>query len=310
MKNEDFKNYLELLENLGTLQYRLLKERINEIESRKFVSAKLESEYNEIECPDCQSKQILRWGKRNDLQRFRCKRCKRTFNSLSGTPLAHLHKKGRWLNYSRCIRDAKSVRISAKECGVHRNTAFRWRHRFLKNTTGIKPKLLSGIIEVNEELFKISYKGSKKKIARKINKSVSVLFSKDRSGDVFDEILGKLTVNSLKSKFYNLIGNDSILFCKENKVLKDFLKSNSQVYCVDNKDDNILISNIIHTRNEQKYYNLFREWLTRFRGVATKYLKNYLSWYRGLDEFNMKIKPETIMLRAKSGGQYISNQFR
>lgn len=310
MKSKDFKNYLRIVGELGTLHYRLLKERIKELDSRKFVSSKLESDFNKVKCPDCYSNQILRWGKRNDLQRYRCKKCKRTFNSLSGTPLAYLHKKGRWLNYSRCIKDAKSVRESAKECGIHRNTAFRWRHRFLKNTSDIKPKLLSGIIEVNEELFKISYKGAKKKVTRKVNKSVSVLFSKDRSGDAYDEILGKLTINSLQAKFIKYIGSDSVVFCNEKGNLKDFLKSSSQTFCVGNKNENLLLRDIFHTRNEMNYCNLFRDWLTRFRGVATKYLKNYLSWYRGLDEYNMDVHPEIIMLRAKSGGKYISNHFR
>ncbi len=47
--------------------------------------------------------------------------------------------------------------------------------------------------------------------------------------------------------------------------------------------------------------------MIRFNGVATKYLHNYLSWFRELDEFNMETLPELILQRAKQGGIYRQN---
>jgi hypothetical protein len=44
--------------------------------------------------------------------------------------------------------------------------------------------------------------------------------------------------------------------------------------------------------------------MDRFNGVATKYLENYLSWYRELDEFKEDLTPLTILIRAKLGGEY------
>jgi transposase-like protein len=57
--------------------------------------------------------------------------CGRTFNDLSGTPLARLRLKAKWLAYSQVLLDSLPVRKAADRLGVHRNTAFRWRHRFL-----------------------------------------------------------------------------------------------------------------------------------------------------------------------------------
>ena len=34
-----------------------------------------------------------------------------------------------------------------------------------------------------------------------------------------------------------------------------------------------------HTLNVEQLLSGFSEWLQRFRGVATKYLQNYLKWY-------------------------------
>ena len=82
-------------------------------------------------CPRCGGARCHRHGFANDLQRFRCCDCGRTFNDLSGTPLARLRHKVKWLAYSQLLLDSLSVRKAADRTGVHRNTAFRWRHRFL-----------------------------------------------------------------------------------------------------------------------------------------------------------------------------------
>ena len=50
-------------------------------------------------CPRCDGTRCYRHGHANDLQRYRCRDCGRTFNDLSGTPLARLRCKGKWLDY-------------------------------------------------------------------------------------------------------------------------------------------------------------------------------------------------------------------
>ena len=39
-------------------------------------------------CPHCQGEAIQKWGQSQSIQRFRCKVCRKTFNALTGTPLA------------------------------------------------------------------------------------------------------------------------------------------------------------------------------------------------------------------------------
>ena len=50
----------------------------------------------------------------------------------TGTPLARLWLKAKWLDYLDALLDSRAVRPAAKRVDVHRNTAFRWRHRFLE----------------------------------------------------------------------------------------------------------------------------------------------------------------------------------
>jgi transposase-like protein len=81
-------------------------------------------------CPHCAGREIIGWGRSDGLLRFRCKSCGRTFNALTKTPMAHLRKKERWLDHAQAMIEGKSLAKTAKLCGVHPTTAFRWRIGF------------------------------------------------------------------------------------------------------------------------------------------------------------------------------------
>ena len=54
-------------------------------------------------CPHCRCPRSHRCGQASGLQRFRCLGCRRSYNALTGTPLARLRKKERWLDYLQCV---------------------------------------------------------------------------------------------------------------------------------------------------------------------------------------------------------------
>src|SRR5208282_413305 len=84
-------------------------------------------------CPHCGSRRIEGWGReRNGLPRSRCLDCQRTFNPLTGTPLARLRKKERWLRRVNQGAMAASIRMRTRRCWTDGGRAFKWRHRFLK----------------------------------------------------------------------------------------------------------------------------------------------------------------------------------
>ena len=101
----------------------------------------------------CHSVKLYRFGVVSGLPRYRCRECQKTFNALPKTPLARLRQKGRWLTYFEAMAHSRTVRQSAAESTVHRNTRFRWRHRFLRWLSQDRPALLQGITEVNETHF-------------------------------------------------------------------------------------------------------------------------------------------------------------
>jgi transposase-like protein len=101
-------------------------------------------------CPRCRSSHLHRHGEAHGLQRYRCADCGRTFNALTDTPLARLRHRTKWLPYLECMLQSPTVRRAAALVGIHKNTSFRWRHRFLARTKSDRSLPLDGITEADE----------------------------------------------------------------------------------------------------------------------------------------------------------------
>ncbi|RQX18019.1 IS1595 family transposase, partial [Aeromonas caviae] len=80
---------------------------------------------------------------------------------LTKTPLARLRKAQCWEDYAQALIDGLTVRQAAVRCGVCKNTAFLWRHRFLKAMASHQAAREGGIVEVDETFFLESFKGQR-----------------------------------------------------------------------------------------------------------------------------------------------------
>ena len=96
----------------------------------------------------------------NGLNRYFCKSCGKTFNALTGTPLARLRRKDCWTEFAASVSEGDTVKASAQRSGVAGSTAFRWRHRFLRAVTAGAIKL-RGIVEADETFVLSSRKGER-----------------------------------------------------------------------------------------------------------------------------------------------------
>ena len=129
MKADEFQALIAGLAKLSAHQRETLLQLLSGPPPEAAVVAMLESkDADQRQCPHCAGKRILAWGKSHGLPRYRCGDCRRTFNALTGTPLARLRHKGRWLTQGTALQDGLSVRNAAAACGVAVSTAFRWRH--------------------------------------------------------------------------------------------------------------------------------------------------------------------------------------
>jgi transposase-like protein len=259
-------------------------------------------------CPRCRKSDIRPWGFRSGVPRYRCRSCNSAFNPVSGSPLAGLRYKDKWLVYAKCLLESKTIRACAKECGISIPTAFRWRHRFLKMLDELKPSELKGIIEVDETLFLASKKGdrhlgrSPRKrggTAEKPGQSpeqVRVLVARDRNSSTTDFIVPNGTASAVESVLASVIADDSILCTDGSLALAAFAERQKIFHLSLNLSaGERVVLKTFHIQNVNAYHSRLKKWMERFNGVSTKWLSRYLGWWRILDSMKDRITPSHIM---------------
>jgi transposase-like protein len=314
MKAGDFKRFLEQVGQLTKRQRRLLAGMLRPQESSAQVTELIESAVAPaITCPRCGAKKPHRHGMVDGMQRFRCVACGRTFNSLTSTPLSRLRKKPRWLDYLDCILESTTVRAAARLVGVHKNTSFRWRHRFLDITKNDRPQQLDGIAEADELYLLESEKGARKidRPPRKrggaatkrgiSDEQVCVLVARDRTGKTFDFVtgLGPVSKRQLHQCLPPILARDVLLVSDANAAYRYFAREAGISHQSVNLRAGERVRGAIHVQNVNAYHSRFREWLHRFHGVATRYLPNYLGWRWAVD-CNRIASPDAL-LRSSLG---------
>ncbi|MBE3024293.1 IS1595 family transposase [Janthinobacterium sp. GW458P] len=266
-----------------------------------------------LHCPDCNSCHAHRHGHAHGLQRYRCVPCGRTFNALTGTPLARLRHKSRWLDYADCLLASDSVRRAASQLGVHRNTAFRWHHRFLSLAKTDRPHRLHGIVEADELYVLESEKGARylARPARRrggrarqrgiFSAPVCIVVARDRTGQTLAFVAGKgvLTGAQLHGCLPPVIDQDVLLVTDGHVAYRAFSGEAGISHRAVNLRAGIRVRGAVHVQNVNAYHRRLREWLVVFHGVATRYLPNYLGWRWILDAG--RIRSAEALLKATLG---------
>jgi transposase-like protein len=248
-------------------------------------------------CPRCGYPRVHRCGQASGLQRFRCLGCGRSYNALTGTPLARLRKKEHWLAYLQCVLESRTVREAARVVGVHRTTSFRWRHRFVPGAMRDRPAMLTAIVEADETYRLESQKGSRNMTRkprkrggvatkRGINKEHDcLLVARDRSGQTLDFHTGRgqVTAGQLHACLKPVLPADVLLISDSALSYRHFAKQAEIMHETINVKAGVRARGAIHLQNVNAWHSRFKSWLVRFRGVASRYLINYSGWQRVLD---------------------------
>lgn len=266
-------------------------------------------------CPHCNSNTISKNGKYNGKQRYICKSCGKTFNDFTHSAI-YMSKKplDKWLEYAKCMINGYSIRKCAEVVGINIATSFFWRHKLLdaiRLFIGIGS--VKGIVEADElfltESFKGNHKNSKSfklpRTARKRgekteNKDVSrehicVATAIDRQGNIIMELLckGQMTYKELQRLYTGRIEDNSILCIDSDKRNTSFATDVSLEYKPIKRDSHR--KGIYHMQHISSLRSKFKKWIYKFHGVATKYLNNYIYWFKWLqyyenDKDTVKIK--------------------
>ena len=226
---------IEHFKSLGSLeQEQLIKHLIEEmsrVESSIESSREPELAKGGISCPSCLSKQIVGYGRYKQVQRYRCKDCTKTFNSLSGSAVHCLHKRDLLKPYLYLMLQGYSLRKITKQIDICLKTAFDWRHKILKglasNDTNLK-----GVVEADETFFLYSEKGNKKKSSKarkRGGKSATKGISNDRvavltvyerkSGNSINTVicLGRITKIAIENGMGQWLDKKESILCTDSQ---------------------------------------------------------------------------------------------
>lgn len=250
-------------------------------------------------CPLCGCIHVVRNGHRPDgTQRFVCRDCRKSFVAASNSIVSGTRKGlSVWGKYVSCMMDGMSIRKAAEVCGIHRNTAFYWRHKILDALQEMADSVeLSGIVEADETFFTISYKGNHKnskifvmpRVAHRrggethvrglSSEKVCVPCAVNRKGLSIAKVsnLGRVSTKDIGNVFDGRIDSDSTLVTdKMNAYVRFADKNNIKLVQLKNGRDKKGIYNIQHINS---YHSLLKKFMRNFNGVSTKYLNNYLIW--------------------------------
>lgn len=315
MTPKDFRKLSSLVKMLTPHQRQVLMDRLQPAAQKSASYNLVESRVSEKPvCPHCKHEKVSRWGFANGLQRYRCGACQATFNALTDTPLAGLRYKAKWVEYGVQLAEGTSIRKSAAAVGVHPNTAFRWRHRFLKLPNSQQAMSLAGIAEVDETYFLESQKGRRQGLKRAPRKrggkaskrgtseeQTAVLICRDRAGNTADFMLETADKEHIGAVLKPLLATDVILCTDGAKSLAAVAKEMGITHRpVNLAAGQRVVAGVYHVQNVNAYDSRLKEWMRRFHGVATRYLGNYLGWRRLIERHDRNISSADF-LRAALG---------
>ena len=266
-------------------------------------------------CPHGCGVRVVRNGMARGLQRYKCRDCGRTFNALTGTPLARLRYRERWLDQAQALIDGLSITKASQHLDVARSTAFRWRHRFLALPHHVKAGHLDGIVEADETCMLKSCKGPhqrRRDLRRKPRgrggratiRGMSeehdiVLVVRDRSGACTDQIVAALDTAHLAAALQPALAVDAVLCTDGSGALAAAARHLQVEHHAINLSAGQRVIGPWHINNVNGYHARLKNWLRRFNGVASSYLNHYLGWFRALERFKpASLTPPALLALA------------
>jgi len=291
MEREAFQAWLAEADRLSPEQRQEAARVLAESASLGAVLAWLEARIDETRrCPHCALEGAVIRGRSNGLKRYGCKGCGKTFNALTGTALARLRKKALWAAFGTGLGEGDTVKAAAERCGVAGTTAFRWRHRFLAAVKAGSIKL-KGIVEADETYVLTSRKGARK-LDRKPRKrggvapkrglskeQVPILVAADRSGTTLTRVLPETTAAALADQLEAAVEPDALLVTDGASFFPPCARSLGVTHEPLNQSAGERRRGDLHLNTVNSRHERLKDFLRGRRGVATKYLESYLTWY-------------------------------
>lgn len=242
-------------------------------------STTLTAQLHGLSCPACCSRKYAKNGKEKGNQCYICTRCGKHFRNTTGCTIHHLHLKPKIKQYIECMNRGLSLRKTAEKCDMSLQTAFRWRHRFLK---GMYKQPISHQHEnrvISALVLPFSNKGKPEPESPQPN--ITSILQIDVAGKTTLHVLGKF--GQPTSKLINTTQgrNTHIASNSIPKLLKSGLSKSVTDEQIQKTEE---ITKQVH------------RWLAKFRGVASKYLENYWHWFAHIRQMQLPIDHQLLYM--------------
>jgi transposase-like protein len=243
-------------------------------------------------CSNCESENIIKFGQYNGKNRYKCKDCQKTFSDFTGTSVSYIKKKNLWLKSLELMLENKSIREMSKILEVSTKTVFEWRHKILISLENIFTRDFKGIVEMDDIYLNFNQKG--RKIGRIIfdrnkrgisNQKTNVMVMSDRYGtlDMKVTTLGRMSVEDLERVIDESRLNDDNIICSDShRSIKSYISELGLKHKTINVNKGQhVVEGIYHVQKVNSLTREFKDWLKlNFNNVSTKYLQNYLFWFK------------------------------
>ena len=243
-------------------------------------------------CPHCASEGAVSRGMARGLRRYQCKGCGRTFNALSGTPLSGLHHKERWLSFGASLAKGETVKASAARCDVAVSTAFRWRHLMFLAAARSDSEVLKGIVEADETYVLESRKGARglgRKARRRGGKAKKRGLSREQvpvshgGGPRAERRSARCCPGSMRrrsrlpsTRWSRRTPCWSPTAARATGTVRRRARGEPRST---QPLDGGTSSGLLHVQTVNSRHSRLKDFLRPRRGIATRYLDNYLSWF-------------------------------
>jgi len=136
---------------------------------------------------------------------------------------------------------------------------------------------------------------------------VCVLVARDRNDNTISEVatFGRPSTEEIDKVLKDSLAPDCIFLTDKHPSFRCFTRQKGLQYKSLNLSKGIrVVKGIYHIQNVNSYHSRLKIWMNRFKGVATKYLSNYLHWFEFIDSIGkdkiQKVAEIDLLLRACS----------
>ena len=250
---------------------------------------------DDLACPHCGSIFIVKKGHNpNGSQRWQCRDCKRTFSQVRDTLIGRPKlPAAKWMMYVECFVDCLALHTCASRCGVSLRTAWLMR-RLLKCLERYLPRFTAGAgmsVQLDETYLRESFKGNHAKGGFRLPRP-----ARHRGGSLHKRGLGReqicimTGVTDSDTAFAVLSGRGVISKRRAIEALDGRILRGAHVMAdiaaaypgamealgaqfeqTDAKSHRINRVNTLHSNLDG--------FLHGFKGVSTKHLQSYLTWF-------------------------------